>query len=104
MGGIVRMNRTEHLLTILAEECCEVAQRATKALRFGLDEVQPDQTESNAERMLAEYCDLIAMMEMLEMEGLLSRFGPGKTAILIRDKKAKVEKFIAYSARLGVLT
>ena len=29
------MTREEHLLTIVAEECAEVAQRATKALRFG---------------------------------------------------------------------
>jgi len=29
----------EHLLIILAEECSEVAQRASKALRFGLREI-----------------------------------------------------------------
>jgi len=31
------------VLTILMEECAEVIQRASKALRFGLDEVQPEQ-------------------------------------------------------------
>ncbi len=33
------MNRRDHLLDILAEECAEVAIRVSKALRFGLDEV-----------------------------------------------------------------
>lgn len=28
------MNRSEHLLSCLAEECAEVAQRVSKALRF----------------------------------------------------------------------
>jgi hypothetical protein len=36
------MNPTEHLLSCLAEECAEVAQRASKSLRFGLSEVQPN--------------------------------------------------------------
>lgn len=45
------MKRHEHLLSILAEECCEVGQRVSKALRFGLDEVQPGQDLSNAERI-----------------------------------------------------
>jgi hypothetical protein len=37
------MTREQHLLTILAEECGEVVQRASKAIRFGLDESQPGQ-------------------------------------------------------------
>jgi len=32
------MNRTEHLLVCLAEECAEVGQAVAKALRFGLDD------------------------------------------------------------------
>lgn len=55
------------LLTILAEECAEVAQRATKALRFGLDEVQKGQHFDNAYRLSQEigdfYCVVHKMME-----------------------------------------
>lgn len=59
------MNRTEHLLWVLAEECAEVAQRASKAARFGLDEVQPGQALTNEERLWQEMCDLCAVGEML---------------------------------------
>jgi len=49
LGTEVRnLNRAEYLLSVLAEECCEVAQRATKAQRFGLREIQPDQPFNNA--------------------------------------------------------
>jgi len=53
------------LLTILAEECCEVGQRVSKALRFGIWEVQPEQKLTNAERIEIELGDLIAVMKRL---------------------------------------
>lgn len=53
------------LLTILAEECCEVGQRVSKALRFGLMEIQPGQPLSNAERIASELGDLLATAEEL---------------------------------------
>jgi hypothetical protein len=59
------------LLTILIEECAEVQQRATKALRFGIDEVQPGQTFTNAERLAAELGDLIEMVERVKAAGLV---------------------------------
>jgi hypothetical protein len=47
------MTREQHLLTILAEECGEVVQRASKAIRFGLDESQPGQLDDNKKRLEA---------------------------------------------------
>ena len=95
------MNRMEHLLSIAAEEAVEVAQRATKALRFGLNEVQPGQELSNLERMRGELCDLLAAFEMVYDEAG-QRFGIDLDAIAA--KKAKVGKFLAYSRDLGTLT
>ena len=50
------MKLNEHYLAIVAEEAAEIAReafdlntRASKALRFGLDEVQEGQLLSNAE-------------------------------------------------------
>lgn len=94
------MNTKEHLLTILAEECLEVGQRATKALRFGLAEVQPDQALSNAERIIEEYDDLLGVMEMLHDRGLLPASRPERIAA----KKEKVTRFLAYSATCGTLS
>lgn len=94
------MNRVEHLLWVLAEECNEVAQRASKAARFGLQEVQPGQGLSNAERIMGEYADLQAAVEMLIEEGALPE---GDLRRQIDMKKAKVEKFLLYSAECGTL-
>jgi hypothetical protein len=95
------MNRLEHLLTIAGEEAVEVAQRAAKALRFGVGEVQPGQQLSNLQRMNGELCDLLAMFEMVHAEVGLT-FGIDLDAI--EAKKVKVEKFLAYSRELGTLT
>ena len=95
------MNRMEHLLSIVAEEAVEVAQRATKALRFGIEEVQPGQALSNLQRMRGELYDLLAAFEMVHDEAG-QQFGIDLDAITA--KKAKVEKFLGYSAELGTLT
>ena len=60
------------VLTVLIEECAEVQQRATKALRFGVDEVQPGQPLSNAARLSVEIGDLLEMIDVAERAGLLS--------------------------------
>lgn len=96
------MTRLEHLLTCLAEECAEVAQRSTKALRFGIDEVQPGQFLTNAERIREEVVDLFAVLGMLEEEtgwSLLPNDIDGG-----RDKRKKVEAFLRYSAEVGTLS
>lgn len=102
------MTRTEHLLTILAEECAEVAQRASKALRFGLAEVEPGQELTNAQRIMGEMNDLIAVY-MLIAGPVVSPTSPlfvgseGEWWKAHAAKQAKVERFLAYSAECGTL-
>jgi NTP pyrophosphatase (non-canonical NTP hydrolase) len=104
------MNRMEHLLSIVAEEAVEVAQRATKALRFGVHEAQPGQELSNLQRMRGELCDLLAAFEMVYDEAghQFGQLGHHARELVDLDaiaaKKAKVEKFLAYSRELGTLT
>jgi NTP pyrophosphatase (non-canonical NTP hydrolase) len=95
------MTRTEHLLFMLAEECAEVAQRASKAARFGIDEIQPGQPFTNAERIEQEWNDLLAVLEMLRAEGAIKW---NVDSAMIRAKKAKIEKFLRYSVECGTLT
>lgn len=92
------MNRLEHLMTILTEECAEVQQAVTKTLRFGLEEGRDIET-TNVERIRAELNDLIAMVEMLEVEGL--NLAPDHAAR--KAKKEKVEKYLLYSSACGTL-
>lgn len=96
------MNRTEHLLSILAEECAEVAQRCSKAARFGLAEVQPGQALTNMDRILREWADATAGMEMLMEAAQIAE--PAGWRDLVLAKKAKVEQFLAYSAQCGTLS
>ncbi len=93
------MNTTEHLLVILMEECNELAQQASKALRFGLDE-QRDLPTSNRERMQAEWSDLRAVVEMLQAREIMLPANSNQ----IKNKKEKVLKYMNYSRELGTLT
>jgi NTP pyrophosphatase (non-canonical NTP hydrolase) len=94
------MNRSEHLLCCLAEECNEVGQRVSKALRFGLAEVQPGQALSNADRIVEEIRDLFAVVEILDEAGVLvMRLDDEEIAA----KKLKVEKFMRYAEEQGAL-
>lgn len=97
------MNRIEHLLTIAAEECAEIQQAVTKTLRFGLEEgrdLSAVEYGSNVERLRYELNDLIAVVEMLEREGL--DLSPDHQSR--KQKKEKVEKYLLYSEECGTLT
>ena len=107
------MNRKEHLLTILGEECSELHQELCKALRFGIWE-QRDLPTSNSQRIFKEYNDLIAMVEMVNEVAKETSFQEasvtvGDKGIMYRDekmiqaKKKKVEKYLLYSKELGTL-
>jgi len=86
------MTREQYLLTCLAEEAVEVAQRATKAARFGLDEVQPGQGLNNRRRLEGELEDLLGVMRMLNLNPNPQMF---------RKKEERVEKYMAYSREQG---
>lgn len=94
------MNRLEHLLTIVGEECAEIAQRASKANRFGMHEVQPGQSLTNAQRITGEVNDLVAALQMAFAEADLE-FAIDR--VTVAAKWAKVEKYLDYSAELGTL-
>ena len=95
------MTKQEHLLTIAAEECVEVAQRLTKALRFGMEEVQPGQTLTNRERIYAEYYDLRAVLGMCGIDAWDDSL-QAKNAE--QEKVQKVEHFLAYAEQCGTVT
>lgn len=79
------------LLTILAEECCEVGQRVSKSLRFGVTEVQPGQSLSNQDRLSDEVGDLLAMIDTLIDRGLLS---PDRISEAKLSKRAKLYRYL----------
>lgn len=96
------MNREEHLYVIAAEEGVEVAQRCTKAARFGSLEIQPGQALDNRDRILQEFADLVGVLEMLGFDVGIPEHA--KLRPWIEAKKQKVEHFLAYSREVGTLT
>lgn len=88
------MNEREYLLTVLVEECAEVAQRACKAMRFGLFETEPGQPDGNKRRLERELADLMATAELM--------------SLIIRDedkvaKREKLQNYMNYSRQIGTL-
>ena len=96
------MNRLEHLMTILNEECAEIQQATSKALRFGLKEgrdIAAVEYGNNVERMRAELNDLLAVVELLKKEGVDLYLD----YIQQENKKDKVERYLVYSIECGTL-
>jgi len=93
------MNKTEHLLTCLMEECAEIQKAAAKALRFGLDDHAPDEPEvTNGENIAFECIDLFAVIEMLEEMEVIPQLPKSE---LVQQKKDKVLKYIKYAEERG---
>lgn len=98
------MTRTEHLLVILAEECNEVAHRVAKALRFGLEEIEPGNEYTNAQRILLEHEHVETLIEMLKREGKLpTKYDYNFASIRRNEKRKAVEKYLEYARALGTL-
>lgn len=104
------MTRDEHLMTIGMEECAEVAQRISKAMRFGMEQIQEDADDkpeenperlTNRQRIYREYYHLRAVLGMMGIDAW-------DTSDLSREcERAKVEKVNHYlwrSAACGTLT
>lgn len=87
------MNRREHLLVILGEECAELHKETCKILRFGFD-------HKKWMRLQAEYNEVLALIQMLANEGIVVL----EHDHLIQAKKDKVERYLGESRMLGTLT
>lgn len=91
------MTKKQMLLAQLSEECAEVSQRAIKAVRFGLNEVQDGQNKNNMERLEDEFADLVGVYDHL--------FGEPNAAFWkkVEAKKEKIEKYLDVSRKRGIL-
>lgn len=61
---------TREALLILQEECSEVTQATSKCFRFGIDGLYQDC--SNRDRLEQELGDVLAMIDILVSQGLVS--------------------------------
>lgn len=97
------MNRIEHLLTCAAEESNEVGQRACKAGRFGLSEVQPGQTLDNWERIVEEFHDLFSVLIILAMDSGHDLNDLYVSANKVHRKRERIVKYMDLAVESGAL-
>lgn len=57
------MRKNEYLALVAMEECAEIQQALSKAIRFGFEDHHPSRVdETNEEQMLTEFYQLTAMI------------------------------------------
>ncbi|MGM0218146.1 hypothetical protein [Enterococcus sp. AZ126] len=98
------MQKNEYLALVAMEECAEIQQALSKAIRFGFDDHHPSRAdETNEEQLLTEFYQLTAMIEELHKQGIISGFTQEKIKQVKQDKIEKVYKYMDYSAEKGLL-
>jgi NTP pyrophosphatase (non-canonical NTP hydrolase) len=101
------MTIRQFYLLKLAEECAEVAQRATKQIQFGRNESQakgPSTTKieaTNAERLRDEVVDFLAIRDILIEMGEIPVMDPLELDTAKMAKRIKVARYLEYSQSLG---
>jgi len=83
-------SQNEETLRILQGECAEDVKAISKIFRFGLDGVYNDRT--NRQRLSEEIGDLLAMIDLLEQQGIVEH------NMLIQYKQRKFNKLEAWSS------
>ncbi len=98
------MRKEENLFVIAQEECAEVQQEIAKALRFGLNSHHPSEPETtNRERILTEYYQLQAVMEILMNTTPLGTLPESRISKIKSDKVTNVMKYGCLSEKLGLI-
>lgn len=80
------------------EECAEVAQEASKAIQFGLNETYSEIGISNKERLEKELRDLDSIIQLLYLH---LNVNSNNTEKLFNDKVEKLNTYLVYSNELG---
>jgi NTP pyrophosphatase (non-canonical NTP hydrolase) len=87
--------QTKETMDILQEECAEVIQAVSKINRFGIDNLKPGKPKTNREHLEEELGDMLAMIDILIINGIVSKDN------LETAKIAKIEKLKKWSTIYG---
>lgn len=85
------LHDSKEVMDILQEECAEVIQAVSKINRFGLDNAKPGTAYSNREHFEEELGDVLAMIDILTINDIVS------WGNLHKAKRAKIEKLKKWS-------
>ena len=79
------------VMDILQEECAEVIQAVSKIRRFGIDNAKVGTDQNNREHLEEEVGDMLAMVDILLVNEIVS------WGNLHKAKRAKIEKLKKWS-------
>lgn len=110
------MDKHQKLLNLLSEESHEVSGasstlgiQASKALRFGMDEVQVGQDLTNGQRILKayykvlyEFTDVVAVMELVFGDNPAVAISSEVLRYKVEEKKLRIAEWDAYAESLNV--
>ena len=98
------MRKNEYLALVAMEECAEIQQALSKAIRFGFDDHHPSKAdETNEEQLLTEFYQLTAMIEELQKQEIITGFTQEKIKKVKQNKIEKVYRYMDYSKEKGLL-
>lgn len=89
----------EYLLVCLAEEFNESAQEVAKCLRFTCMDKHPSKPHTNLQGLIKEFSQVIAVIEMLEDEGISISVDRDE----VESKKRRLLQYAEHSRQLGAL-
>lgn len=64
------MNKKEHLLLRMAEECADIIKAINKSLLFGLKDGYPETGDSNEQMIELKFNSMISVVGLLKDEGV----------------------------------
>ena len=82
---------SNEVMDITQEECAEVIQAISKIRRFGMDNIKPGTEYTNRAHLEEELGDVLAMVDILLINGVVS------WSHLHKAKRAKIEKLKKWS-------
>lgn len=97
---MMKVNKSEYLLVCLMEECAEIQQAASKALRFGMENGHPDGQHSNRAELSKEIGELDNLVEMLSDRDLIH--GESRLHGFL-SKRKRLEEYMRVSCQCGTL-
>lgn len=98
------MKQYENILVTVSEECAEIQQAVSKALRFGLENHHPNTPEiTNADDIIHEFYQLYALIDHLQGYGFLPTLTDEDIKNILSDKIKQVAIWQKVSYDAGIL-
>lgn len=91
-------------MLVAIEECSEIQQALSKAMRFGLDDNHPESPNiSNENQLIEEFYQLVAVFEELQKQKVITPITENEINFIKNQKIKNLKKYINYSQKKGFI-